>query len=248
LDSLNAALTKVRNSSALMAIVVLPAGVFDRSRREIESKLPASGERRVLVQFTEDDEGGWTSMFAVSKRPSVYLINAKREFVWKHEGEADPAELAAAINAHHVPTSAPRFRPLRLAVWHGDPPPDAQFETDSGEQFALHRFRGREILLNFWQAWSAPCLTELGRLQRLHESRRETPFIVAFHGGRNRDALEETRRRLGLSFALVQDSQQRIAQQFGVRCWPTTVRVGTDGRTEHIQFGVAHEEAAPSTP
>jgi peroxiredoxin len=245
LETLNAALGKVRDSSALIVIVVLAAGAFDSSRREIESKLPPSRERRVLVQFTEDDEGGWTSIFAVTRRPSVYLINAKREFVWKHEGEPTPAELITAIDQHHVATSAPRFRPLRLTISHGDPAPDAQFETDAGDQFALHRFRGREVLLNFWQSWSAPCLTELGRLQRLYDSRRGTPFIVAFHGSNNRDAIEEIRKRLGLSFPLVQDSQQRIAQQFGVRCWPTTVLVGADGRAEQIQFGVAHEVAAP---
>jgi thioredoxin-like negative regulator of GroEL len=44
----------------------------------------------------------------------------------------------------------------------------------------------------------------------------------------------------------VQDSQQQIAQEFGVRCWPTTVLVGADGRTEQIQFGVAHEHVTPS--
>jgi hypothetical protein len=30
-----------------------------------------------------------------------------------------------------------------------------------------------------------------------------------------------------------------------VRCWPTTVLVGADGRTEQIQFGIAHDQAAP---
>jgi thiol-disulfide isomerase/thioredoxin len=101
------------------------------------------------------------------------------------------------------------------------------------------------ILLNFWQSWSAPCLTELGRLQRLHAAAGgEAPFVVAFHGGKNGNALDEIRRRLGLSFALVQDSQQRIARQYGVRCWPTTILVGADGRTQHIQFGAGHEEAS----
>jgi peroxiredoxin len=241
LKSLNTALTRVRNASALTSIVVLPVGVFDGSRRDIESKLIASGERRVLMQFTEDDEEGWTQMFAVSKRPSAYLINARREFVWKHEGELDPSELAAAIDQHVAPTSKPRFRPLRLTVSPGDQVPDTLFETDSGDQFALHRFRGQQVLLNFWQSWSAPCLTELGRLQRLFAAQRETPFIVAFHGGKNRNALDDIRKRLGLSFALVQDSQQRAARQFGVRCWPTTISIDADGRTQHIQFGIGHE-------
>ena len=33
----------------------------------------------------------------------------------------------------------------------------------------LHRMRGREVLLNFWQSGSAPCIKELERLERLHK-------------------------------------------------------------------------------
>jgi len=242
LDRLSAVLSEVRNGSSLMVSVVLPAGAFDGSRREVESRLQLSRERiRALVQFTEDDEGGWTRMFAVARTPSVYFINARRELVWKHEGEPDPAVLAAALNQHLVPTPAPGFRPLQLAVSVGDPAPDAVFADEDGNEFALHRLRGGDVLLNFWQSWSAPCREELGRLQRLHEAGREAPFIVAFHGGKNSDALGEIRKRLRLSFPLVQDSQQRIARQYGVRCWPTTISVGADGRVEHVQFGIAHE-------
>jgi peroxiredoxin len=241
LDSLNAALDQVKNSAALMAIVVLPAGAFDASRREIESRIASSRERRTPVQFTEDDEGGWTRMFAAGKTPSAYLINARREFVWKHEGEPSAAELAAALERYLVPTSAPRFRPLRLTVSQGGPAPDAWFEADDKEQFSLQRLRGRDVLLNFWQSWSAPCLAELSRLQRLHDAGKGAPFIVAVHGGSNGGALEAIRKRLGLSFALVQDSEQQIARQYGVRCWPTTIAIAANGRAENIQFGMAHE-------
>jgi peroxiredoxin len=251
LEALNAALGRVRNKSALMVIVVLPAGAFDSSRREFESRLPSTGERgRAQVQFTEDDEGGWTRMFAVARTPSVFLINARRELVWKYEGEPDPAVLAAALDQHLVPTPAPQFRPLRLTISPGDSVPDAFFEDDGRNQFALHRLRGRDMLLNFWQSWSAPCLTELCRLQRLHQAGRDAPFIVAFHGGKNIDALDEISKRLGLSFLLVQDSYQRIASRYGVRCWPTTIMVGADGRMEHVQFGTGHghEPSKPAEP
>jgi thiol-disulfide isomerase/thioredoxin len=251
LDALSVALSRVRNSSALMVIVVLPAGTFDSSRREFESRLPSAGKRiGALVQFTEDDEGGWTRTFAVAKTPSVYLINARREFVWKHEGKPDPAVLAAALDQYLVPTSAPRFSPLRLTVSPGDSAPDTSFATssllftglsDARHQFALHRLRGRNVLLNFWQSWSAPCLTELGRLQRLQQAGRETPLIFAFHGGKNSNALNEIRKHLGLSFPLVQDSHQQIARRYGVRCWPTTIMVDAEGRVERIQFGIGHE-------
>lgn len=244
LDSLNAALATVRNSSALMTIVVVPAGAFDATRGQFETKIASGQERRTLLQFTEDDDAGWTRMFAVTKKPSAYLMNARREFVWKQEGEPSPAELATALDRHLIPTSKPRFRPLRLTVSHGDPTPDAWFEADDRQRFSLLRLRGREVLLNFWQFWSAPSLAELSRLQRLHEAGNGTPFIVALHGGANSNALEEIRKRLGLSFSLVHDPHQRIARQYGVRCWPTTIAIGADGRVEHVQFGIAHEHRA----
>lgn len=244
LDSLRAALGYVRNSSAFMLIVVLPAGAFDATRQEFEEKL-ASGRERVgaSMQFTEDDEGGWTRTFAVKRKPSIYFINARGEFVWHYEGEPDRAALAAALDKHFVPPPVARFRPLLLTVSTGDAAPDALFEDDRENQFAIHRFRGRDVLLNFWQSWSAPCLEELGRLQRLQEDRRGTPSIVAFHGGKNSAVFEDVRKRLGLSFPLVQDPHHRIARLYGVRCWPTTIRVGADGRLEHIQLGkgTAHE-------
>jgi peroxiredoxin len=225
--------------------VVLPAGTFDTSRREIESRLGLSGEGfHAPLHFTEDDAGGWTRTFGVSETPSMYLINARREFVWKHEGEADPAVVAAALDQYIVPTSPSRFRPLRLTVSPGDAAPDIAFE-DGGDQYALHRLRGRDVVLNFWQSWSAPCLTELQRLQRLYAAGEQAPFIVASHGGPKGEAVDDVRKRLGLSFPLVQDFDQQMARSYGVRCWPTTIEIDADGRVHHVQFGTAHEHERP---
>jgi peroxiredoxin len=245
LDALIEALRQTRNSSSIATTVVVPAGTFDETRREVEDRFGLTREGLPALQFTEDDEGGWTRTFAVSKTPSMYLMNARREFVWKHEGEPDPAEVAAALDKFVVPTPKSGFRPLRLTVSPGDGAPDATFE-DGGHQYALHRLRGRAVLLNFWQSWSAPCLTELQRLQRLHQSGPQAPFIVAFHGGTSSAAVEETRKRLGLSYPLVQDSQQQIARTYGVRCWPTTITIDPLGRVEHVQFGQAHEHERPA--
>ena len=232
-----------RKSVSLVVIVVLPAGAFGVSRKELEGKLASITERyAVPVQVTEDDEGGWTRTFAVSKVPSTYLINARRQFVWSDEGHPDPSALAMALDRHLTPAPIPKARPLRLTASSGDRAPDVLFQTNRDEQVALHRLRGRKVLLNFWQSWSAPCLKELRRLQELHDAGgKEPPVIMAFHGGKDAKGLEEIRKQLGLSFALVQDSEQQIARKYGVRCWPTTVSIDPEGHVEHVQFGVATE-------
>jgi peroxiredoxin len=240
LEALGAALTQARVASPLEVVVVLPAGAFDQRKRDIEAKLAA--ERfPARLHLTEDDESGWSRTFGVTKTPSVFLINARREFVWKHEGDPAPAVLAAALYKHLAPVPARRPRRLRLAVKAGSRAPEVMFQDDRGNGGALHRLRGRHVLLNFWQAWSAPCLAELRRLQGVHEAGKGSPVVIAFHGGADGKTLSEVRKRLGTSFAFVQDSEQRVARLYGVRCWPTTIAVNPAGDVEHVQMGVAHE-------
>ena len=65
--------------------------------------------------------------------------------------------------------------------------------------------------------------------------------ILTAHRAMDAKGFDEIRKRLGVSFAFVQDSEQRIARTYGVRCWPTTIAVNPDGDVEHIQLGLAHE-------
>src|SRR5439155_637934 len=108
--------------------------------------------------------------------------------------------------------------------------------------FALRRLRGRTILLNFWQSWSAPCIKELRRLQHLHEVGGErAPEIMAINGDKDQTLLAELRRQHHLTFTLIHDSGHRLAQLYGVHCWPTTVSINPDGIVDGIQFGVTHD-------
>ncbi len=241
------ALSRLRQKSAwLDVIVVVPRGVFDQRREELARRLDVASARiPAQVLLTEDDEGGWTRTFAPSKVPSVYLINARRELIWKYEGEPDAGEFAAELDKHLVPLPLPQHRALALTVSPGQRAPDAYF-ADGGREFAIHRLRGHRSLLNFWQSWSAPCLKELQRLQSLYRPASggrkpppDVPLIVAFHGGKDAKALERIRKELGLSFIVVQDAEQRIARKYGVRCWPTTIGLDGAGIVESIQFGLS---------
>lgn len=238
-----------RQKVSLVLIVVLPEGAFDGSRSAAEAKLRGIAERFAgRFMLTEDSEGGWTRTFAAARKPAAHLINARREFVWKHDGEIDAEAMAAALDKHILPAPAPRSRPLRLAVSQccGKRAPDVSFEDHRGRRFALHRMRGREVQLNFWLAWSAPCIKELLRLHALQkQAGARSPFIVAFHGGKDGKALNELRKRHGLTFPLVQDADQAIARQFGVNCWPTTVSITADGFVSRVQFGLGPGDPTP---
>ena len=235
LEALSAALSQVRNSSAPMVIVVLPAGAFDSSRREFESRLPSAAKRRPhAVQFTEDDEGGWTRMFAVAKTPSVYLINAKGEFVWKHEGEPDPAALAAALDrAPRAASGAALSSAAADRFTRRSRRRTSTFEDDRRTPVRASSFprtrRAVELLAVVVGAVPHGARLACNDCIRLAENR---PLSSRSTAARTAMRLMRFASASGLSFPLVQDSQQRIARRYGVRCWPTTIigrRRGTRG-------------------
>jgi peroxiredoxin len=228
-------------------IAVLPAGAFDARRKEIEAKLGWNADSAARLEITEDQEAGWTSTFAVEKRPSTYLLTAGGELVHSQQGELDPDALSTALRKH-LSGGAARPPTMRLRVDLGDRAPDVLFVDDRAERGALHRFRRRGVLVNFFQSWSAPCLTELARLQVLHDDENNAASVVAFHGGQDAKSLDELRKRLGLTFPLIHDAQHRVARRYGVRCWPTTITVGPDGAVEHIELGTSHQHAGPKDP
>ena len=252
-----------RRDFALTFVIVMPQGAFASSRREVEERLGLveEGGQRIASErtnenrpesreegfplplaITEDYVEGWSGVFGVTETPATYLVNARGEFVWKYGGRMDPEMLAAALDEHLLPSQLRPPLPLRLPIQPGEHALDATFEGDQGQVLALRRLRGRQVLLNFWQSWSAPCIKELRRLQLLHEAGGErTPVIVAVNGGEARDVIAEVRRQHKLTFALVPDADQRIARRYGVACWPTTVAINQEGIIERVQFGFSHE-------
>jgi peroxiredoxin len=222
----------------LSIILVTPAGTFDRTRREIDAQLAPLTERLPFpVHLTEDDERGWSRTFDVKTPPAAFVVDAERRVVWKSYGTLDADALQKALREHLIPAPFVRAQPMRLTLAMGDRALDLSFLDAEREPHALHRMRGRRVLLNFWQSWSAPSLDELRRLQGVFRGEKGSLAIVSLHGGDNPDAVDVVRKQYGLEFPIVHDGEQRIARKYGVNCWPTTITIDSRGRVEQVQFG-----------
>jgi peroxiredoxin len=239
-----------RRNVSLSVVVVLPPGSFKLTRKEFDEKMGlSSGSLQtdaqtsmppIALQFTEDLGGAWASTFDVKGAAATVLVDAAGAFAWKMDGAVEPAAFREALQKHALPAAAPRSRLLDMGLRPGDLVPDAFFEDDSGEFTALRRLRGKRVLLNFWQSWSEPSLGELRRLQALHEKGgAHAPTIFAHSGDKDVNALKAARQANKLTFAMSHDPNRKLARQFRVRCWPTTLSVNPDGVIDHIQYGAA---------
>lgn len=127
-----AALSRIeRCPPGLALIIVVPVGTFAERRRELEANVAPLGARFAAhVHITEDDERGWTRTIAPSSVPAVFLVNARRQLVWKQDGTPGGDELGAALTRFVDPAPPLVATPLRLAVGIGERAPDALFHEE----------------------------------------------------------------------------------------------------------------------
>ena len=95
--------------------------------------------------------------------------------------------------------------------------------------WALADLRGRAILINYWASWCEPCRQEMPSLQRLANIRAAEVKVltVNFKDAPVSAALFMT--QTGLQLPVMRDSDGAIARQWGVRIFPSTVLVDSEG-------------------
>ena len=87
-------------------------------------------------------------------------------------------------------------------------------------------------LLNFWATWCPPCVHELPSLQSLHDTMDQERFsllAVSVDIEANTPRIFEFRDKYGLKFPIAQDANSEIANNWGVRQFPSTFLVGPRG-------------------
>jgi peroxiredoxin len=243
-----------RRDATLSVIVVLPSGGLNMPRQEFERRLgqleqseSRTGVPPIRIDFADDALGGWTRTFGTRTIPATFLINARGEYVWKSEGEVQPEPFAAALEKHLVATEGARAGLLELNLQPGQRAPEVYVEDDRQTPVSLRKLMGLNVLLNFWQSWSNPCRLELKRLQQLQDQASDRSFrVIGLCGDGDPGQIQDFRDRNNLTITLAHDADQRIAGQYGVRFWPTTVSINASGIVDGVQFGLATRQRAIS--
>lgn len=123
----------------------------------------------------------------------------------------------------------------------GDPAPDFELATLSGETARLSDFRGRPVILNFWATWCAPCRLEMPELQRAQtefDAIENGPIVLAINQGDSAEQVSEFFDEVGLTLPAVLDTEIVVGKTYGAFFLPTTVIVGPDGNIAAVHRGM----------
>jgi len=128
----------------------------------------------------------------------------------------------------------------------GDEAPDFTLPALGGGSLALHDFRERVVVLNFWATWCPPCVDEIPSLRKFAEQMRLAGVVViGVSADRNRAAVEKFTADNRLSYPIAHDSSQTVAARYGTFKYPETYIIGRDGRVARKIVGAVDWQNPP---
>jgi len=132
-------------------------------------------------------------------------------------GAAALAKFGQPLEGVQVGNRAPNFKAVDLA-------------TDDSVSLGEH-YRGSVTLLNVWATWCEPCRTEMPAMEQVYQALAPEGFKIAAVSI-DEGSPEDVRaygRELGLSFDLLQDRSNRVAQLYQTTGVPESFLLNRQG-------------------
>jgi peroxiredoxin len=124
--------------------------------------------------------------------------------------------------------------------------PDFQLQSLDGQMVTLSSLRGRPVMLNFWASWCRPCQAEMSFIQEAFEDedwREQGLVILAVNLGESRSKAKEFMEDNGLSFVVLLDADQSLAEGYNIRGIPTTFFIDKNGIIKDMKIGAFANKA-----
>ncbi len=124
--------------------------------------------------------------------------------------------------------------PSTTTVQANDPnlAPDFRLRGIDGKEYSLSMFRGRVVILDFWDTWCPPCKAEIPdfvALQEKYGSKGLQIVGIAF-ARQGLDAVKSFVKQYGINYPILLASVQVVQDYGGIEGIPTTFLIDPKGR------------------
>ena len=112
----------------------------------------------------------------------------------------------------------------------GEKAPNFILKDLTGKTVQLADFKGQQIMINFWATWCPPCKKEMLDIERLSQEKKGQLIVLAINidGGNDMGVREFVRARK-LTYPILVDKNDEVANQYHILSIPTTYFVNRDG-------------------
>jgi thiol-disulfide isomerase/thioredoxin len=133
----------------------------------------------------------------------------------------------------------------------GDMAPEFKLISINDEMVTLSELKGKKVYVKFWASWCSICLAGLDELEELSMSEDIMVYTVVSpgnNGEQDKDEFIEWFNGLGYKhIKVLLDESGDVMKEFGIRGFPTSAYIGSDGVLVYLNPGHASNESVLET-
>jgi peroxiredoxin len=120
----------------------------------------------------------------------------------------------------------------------GERAPDFTLPALTQGPLSLHDFGRQVVVLNFWATWCPPCVEETPGLEKFAEQMRpQGVTVMGVSVDQDGPALQAFAAEQHLSFPILRDPNQSVANRYGTFKFPETYIIDQDGKVAEKLIG-----------
>jgi peroxiredoxin len=202
-------------------------------------------QKKYLETFINTNTSSLACLIAIYQqfgREMMFNFNIKEDFAYFEK--LDKALMAAYPDNQHALDLHERVAEIKrmsaekdLAeskLSAGAAAPDFTLETPEGKSVSLSSLKGKNVLIDFWASWCAPCRAENPKMVKLYNKFKDKNFtILGVSLDQDKDLWTKAIKLDKLTWTEVSDLKywnSPIAKLYNVEAIPFTVLVDEDGK------------------
>ena len=118
------------------------------------------------------------------------------------------------------------------------PAPDFALPSRDGSEVRLSDLKGQVVMINFWATWCGPCRQEMPLLEQLQARYGPLGFtLLGVNVEPDPAAASAWLKSVTVTFPILFDTRNAVAESFGVQGMPSSVFVDREGRVRYVHRG-----------
>ncbi|MBN2851574.1 MAG: TlpA family protein disulfide reductase [Clostridia bacterium] len=119
----------------------------------------------------------------------------------------------------------------------------------SGNTHNLSDYQGKKVYIKFWGTWCPVCVSGLNELTALDEQLKDSDTVVltivapGISGEMSEEKFKDWYSKQGYSFEVLLDPTAESFIEYGIRAFPTSAFVASDGTLSAVKIGHQSNDA-----